>query len=158
MKLNFTSTSSKLKKASNSTPFFSLKNKFKLCKVVDVYDGDSCKVVFSLRGEVNKWTIRLKGYDTPELRPSKLKENREEEIACAKKARDYLSKLVMNEGQLVYIKCGDFDKYGRLLGTLFLKEKDVLSVNQMMIDNGHGYKYDGGKKKIFGENKNVKII
>ena len=41
-----------------------------------------------------------------------------------------------------------FDKYGRLLGTLFLNEKDTKSVNQIMIDNGHGYKYDGGTKKF----------
>ena len=165
MKINLTSTSSKLKKANNSTPFFSLKNKFKLCKVVDVYDGDTCKVVFSLKGEIYRWNVRLEGYDTPELRPSKSKENRDEEIASAKRARDYLSKLVMNEAQLVYIKCGEFDKYGRLLGTLFLNEKDTKSVNQIMIDNGHGYKYDGGTKKKFNEikdsskdNENIKII
>ena len=82
-----------------------------------------------------------------------------------KERTDYLSKLVMNEAQLVYIKCGEFDKYGRLLGTLFLNEKDTKSVNQIMIDNGHGYKYDGGTKKNFNEikdsskdNENIKII
>ena len=55
----------------------------------------------------------------------------------------------MNEEQLVYIKCGEFDKYGRLLGTLFLQETDLISVNDMMIQQGHGYSYDGGTKQKF---------
>ena len=35
-------------------------------------------------------------------------------------ARDYLSSLVQNKDQLVYyINCGKFDKYSRILGTIF---------------------------------------
>jgi hypothetical protein len=35
------------------------------------------------------------------------------------------------------------------LGTLFLEENDEVSVNDLMIENGHGYAYDGGTKKKF---------
>jgi endonuclease YncB( thermonuclease family) len=133
----------------NDTPVFSLEGTSCICKVVNVYDGDSCKVVFPMKETMYRWNVRLTGYDTPEMRPSKSKENRDEEIVAAKLARDYLKGQVMNEGQLVYIKCGGFDKYGRLLGTLFKDESDLISVNDMMISEGHGYVYDGGTKQTF---------
>ena len=53
----------------------------------------------------------------------------------------------MNENQLVYLKCGKFDKYGRLLGYVYIKEDDTESVNEMMIKNNHAYEYHGGTKK-----------
>ena len=52
----------------------------------------------------------------------------------------------MNDNQLVYIKCGGFDKYGRLLGTIYINKDDDKSVNDIMIENNHGYEYHGGKK------------
>ena len=39
----------------------------------------------------------------------------------------------------------------RLLADLFICQDDKCSVNQMMIDNGHGYVYNGGTKKEFLE-------
>ena len=133
----------------NETPFFSLDNTFCECKVVDVYDGDTCKVVFPFSDKIYRWNVRLLGYDTPERRPSKSKENRDDEIKAAYAARDFLISKVMNPQQTVYIKCGKFDKYGRLLGTLFVKKDDTNSVNDLMIQEGHGYAYDGGTKKVF---------
>lgn len=147
--LHFSSLEKQLNSCDNKTPLFSLEDKVKLCKVVNVYDGDTCKVVFRLNDQVHRWNIRMDGYDTPEMRPSKSKPNRDEEIIAAKAAKEYLKGLVMNENQLVYIKCGKFDKYGRLLGTLYIKKNDLISVNQMMIDNKHGYPYHGGTKKQF---------
>ena len=134
--------------SNNKTPLFSLDGKTKLCKVVDVYDGDSCKVVFRHSNKLCRWNIRMAGYDSPEMRPSRNKIGREKEIEAAKKARDYLISLVKNENQLVYIKCGEFDKYGRLLGKLYINKDDNKSVNDLMIENKHAYSYDGGTKKI----------
>ena len=37
--------------------------------VSDVYDGDTCKVIFKFNGEMSKHTIRMYGYDSPELKP-----------------------------------------------------------------------------------------
>ena len=147
--VNFSSLESQLNKCDNKTPLFSLEGKIKLCKVVNVYDGDTCKVVFRLNDTIHRWNIRMTGYDTPEMRPSRSKPNRDEEIKAAKEARDYLKSLVMKENQLVYIKCGEFDKYGRLLGELFINKNDLISVNRMMIDAKHGYVYNGGTKKVF---------
>ena len=138
-----------LKCCDKNTPEFRLSCDKRVCKVVDVYDGDSCKVVFPHNGEFYRWNIRMNGYDTPEMRPRRNKPNRDAEIAAAKKSRDYLKSLIMNPDQLVYIACGDFDKYGRLLGTIYVNESDEQSVNDLMIANGHGYAYDGGTKKSF---------
>ena len=87
------------------------------------------------------------GYDTPEMRPSKKLQNRDEIKKKAIESREYLKSLVFNKDQLVYIKCGEFDKYGRLLGTLLINENDDESVNSLMIKNGYGYEYHGGTKK-----------
>ena len=140
---------------------FSLENNIYECKVVSVYDGDSCKVVFPLNGNLYKWNVRMDGYDTPEMRPKRNNPHREAEKAAAIESRDFLKSLIMSsDKQLVFIKCGKFDKYGRLLGTIFLGKEDIedvddkgdtkkLSVNETMIIEGYGYAYDGGTKKKF---------
>ena len=136
-----------LKRHDIKTPKFTLENHSKLAKVVDVYDGDSCQVVFEHNRLINRWNVRMHGYDTPEMRPRKTVENRLEIIEKAKAARDYLKSLIMNEDQLIYIKCHDFDKYGRVLGEIYLNQGDSKSVNELMVENGYGYTYHGGKKK-----------
>jgi endonuclease YncB( thermonuclease family) len=136
----------KLKSSTKKTQKYTLDGCFKLCKVVDVYDGDSCRVVFNNNGIINKWNIRMNGYDSPEMRPSKSIPNRDEIKVKAKKARDYLKSLVCNDEQLVYIKCGEFDKYGRLLGEIYINQTDEVSVNKLMVENGYAYEYHGGTK------------
>lgn len=149
-------TLSQLKQQTKSTPKFSLKDQVKICKVVDIYDGDTCRVVFKHGDAFNKWTIRMNGYDTPEMRPSKSLPNRDEIKKNAIASRDYLKSLIMNEPeQLVYLHCGDFDKYGRLLGDIYVNDptapstpsEENPSVNSLMVKNNYGYVYHGGAKK-----------
>ena len=139
---------SKLKQADKSTPVFTLEGDMKLCKVVDIYYGDTIKVVFMDNNRINKWNIRMEGYDSPEMRPSRKLENRDEIKKKAVEAKNYLKSLIMNENQLVYLKCGKFDKYGRLLGYVYINQDDTESVNEMMITNNHAYEYHGGTKKV----------
>ena len=41
-------------------------------------------------------------------------------------------------------------KFGRVLGEVFVETENGLeSVNQILINEGHAYEYDGGKKKKF---------
>lgn len=137
-----------LKGCDTKTPKFSLEGQVKLCKVVSIYDGDTCRVVFNHNGHINKWNIRMNGYDTPEMRPSKSLPNRDEIKAKAKESKNYLKSLIANSpDQLVYLKCGTFDKYGRLLGEMYVNADDTQSVNQLMVANGYGYEYHGGTKK-----------
>ena len=142
--------SKELRKCNNNTPEFSLNGKKKICKVVSVYDGDSCRVVFDVKGTIYKWNVRMEGYDSPEMRPSRSNPNRDAEKKAALESKNFLKSLIQKDSeQLIYIECGEFDKYGRLLGKLFINEKDNVSVNQQMIDSKYGYVYNGGTKEVF---------
>ena len=72
------------KECTKKTKKFTLEGCVKICKVVSVYDGDSCRVVFNHNGQINKWNIRMNGYDSPEMRPSRSLPNRDEIKAKAK--------------------------------------------------------------------------
>lgn len=96
------------------------------------------------------------GYDSPEIRISKKAENRDYLKKIGYEAKDYLFELISKE-ELLYIKCGKFDKYGRLLGDLYYTKEDTndweKSINKKMIDDGKGYPYEGGRKLSFVKKK-----
>ena len=121
----------------DSVKELSLENQEVIGKVVSVYDGDTIKVVFLLADKLYKWNCRLDGVDTPELRT---RNDLEKELGY--RVRDKLREKILNK--IVKIKCGEFDKYGRILVKVYKKNIDI---NQWMIDQGHGYPYYGGKKK-----------
>ena len=135
----------KLGEFDKKTPKFTLKNAFKICKIVDVYDGDTIRGVFEHNGQYNKWTIRMYGYDSPEMRPSKSLENRDEIKAKAYISRDYLRSKILNK--TIFLHCLDFDKYGRVLGNVYIDELGEKSVNDHMVEMNYGYAYFGGTKK-----------
>ena len=135
----------KLDEYDKKTPKFSLKNTCKICKIVDVYDGDTMRGVFEHNGQYNKWTIRMYGYDSPEMKPSRKLENRDEIKAKAKISRDYLKSKILDKA--VFLHCLDFDKYGRVLGNIYIDELGDVSVNNHMVSEGYGYAYFGGTKK-----------
>ena len=126
-----------------SVELFSLNNKIVYAKIVRVYDGDTCYAVFMLHGKPVKFHIRMEGYDSPEIKPLLKTLNREKVIIDAKLAKTELEKIVLNK--IVKLHCGTWDKYGRLLAKLYVNE---LCVNSHMIENGFGYEYFGGTKKI----------
>jgi len=111
------------------------------CKVLDVYDGDTCTVVYQFENQLIKEKVRMFGYDSAELRPKKkhfpVEEDRQAEIKKGKIARDYLKSLVL--GKIMVLKCGGRGNFGRRLGTLYLDDQ---SVNDLMIQTKHGEVYD----------------
>jgi len=144
----YTTTDYELLAATNEISKFSLKGQEFLGKVVDVYDGDSCKIVIRVKGVLEKFDVRMYGYDSPELKLPKNDRNREAKKAKALEAKKFLEEKVLNK--LVKIHCDDFDKYGRILGTIYANKTDEIekeSVNADMIREGHGYEYFGGTKR-----------
>lgn len=132
------------------------------CKVIDVYDGDTCTITVKLKenptvlteSSYTTFTVRMYGYDSPEMKqPKALNERtRIKNKTAAHAARDRLISLVLDKQ--CTILCGKFDKYGRLLGTLFVKEPIVprgaeilVNVNEIMLNEGFGVPYFGGTKK-----------
>ena len=49
------------------------------------------------------------------------------------------------------LKSHGVGKYGRVLGEIFITDKDgkQYNINEQLITEGHAYTYDGGKKKVF---------
>ena len=142
----------------DSVPMLSFKGERIYCKVVSVYDGDTIKLVFPIIGsgstKLYKWNCRINGVDTPELRTNN---SIEKEYAMKEfqnllekdfgyKVRDKLREKIL--GKVVYAACDKFDKYGRLLVNIYI---DGVDISKWLIDNEYAFKYNGGKKRDWGE-------
>jgi len=171
---------SELVKSKNNISEFTLDGRILLGKIVDCYDADTCKINFIFNNKLTKFNCRLYGIDSPEIKPPLSKENREDEIKKAimaknnfinfilrenklleekKYKRKEIEKILEENDKLVKVKCGIFDKYGRLLVELYPyqdleKTKQTggsivfdHSYNQNLITNGHAYEYYGGTKR-----------
>ena len=116
------------------------------CKLVRVVDGDTADAMIDLGFKTwVKARIRFMGVDAWESRTRNLEEKKK---GLAAKA--YVKDLLENsdEGKFA-LKSYGVGKYGRVLADLFVKGHES-SVNQLLIENGHAYEYEGGKKKVFG--------
>lgn len=134
-----------LKTSSWDTPKYTFAGKKIIAKCVKVYDGDSITACFcptnEEEGSIYKFSVRLAGIDTPELRSHDEKEKK-----AAYEARDFLSKKILNK--LIVLKCADFDKYGRILADVFSYDESE-HFNNLMITHKFAYPYGGGKKQPF---------
>ena len=110
--------------------------------VIKVYDGDTITIASKVPGLYNspiyKFSVRLNGIDTPEMRT---KDEDEKEIAIL--ARDALSEKIM--GKEIRLENVKTEKYGRLLCDIYLGQSHL---NQWLIDNKYALPYDGGAKVI----------
>ena len=107
-------------------------------KLDRIIDGDTVDAVIDLGFDVSVHKrIRLAGIDTPESRTRDLKEK---ERGLASKAR--LEEML--EGGEFVLESKEVGKYGRVLGTLFVDEKNI---NQTLVEEGYAVEYFGGKKK-----------
>jgi len=149
---------------SSDIPKFSLNGIKTYGKIVEVYDGDTCKIVLLINNILQKFNCRINGIDTPEMKPPLNKPNREIEIKNAYRCRNRLIQLSTSisanidsdvkkisldtNTKLVYVECLEFDKYGRLLVNIYEKENE-LAYNEILINEGFAKKYNGGTKDEF---------
>jgi micrococcal nuclease len=112
-------------------------------KVTKVVDGDTIDVDIDLGFDISfSSRVRLAGIDTPESRTTDKMEK-----ALGLEAKDYLKKQI-ESAKTVVIKTEKMDsseKYGRILGWLFLDGSEV-SMNEKMIEDGHAWGYLGDTK------------
>jgi len=131
---------------SENTPWLSLESQIVKCKVIDVYDGDTITVILPWNGSVFKKKCRLTGIDCAEIKTKDLREK-----SCGYDAKQFLANTIKDKE--LWIHCGDWDKFGRLLITIFNTREEVgnfeKSINQKMIDSHYAYKYDGKAKSAF---------
>lgn len=125
----------KLEKATSSVGFFTFRRyKRRKCKVVNIVDGDTVDVVFRFHRKLIKLRIRLIGIDTPEIRTSN-----EIEKQKGLEAKEYLTQILAEHDNYMYIKCDTFDNFGRTLATLYTPDGE--NVNMYMIDMGFAKEY-----------------
>lgn len=105
-------------------------------KLDRVVDGDTVDLVVDLGFNIHhKVRVRLYGIDTPEIRT---RDPIEKMAGLA--ARDFVSDWFAGHNY-VYVKTYKEDKYGRILGELFVSEDESFSLNEMLIDAGLASKY-----------------
>ena len=112
-------------------------------KVTKVVDGDTIDVEIDLGFDISfSSRVRLAGIDTPESRTTDKMEK-----ALGLEAKAYLKKEI-ESAKTVVIKTEKMDsseKYGRILGWVFL-DGSTVSMNEKMIEDGHAWGYLGDTK------------
>jgi len=112
-------------------------------KVTNVVDGDTIDVEIDLGFDISfNSRVRLAGIDTPESRTSDKAEK-----VLGLESKEYL-KSKIKDAKSVVIKTEKMDsseKYGRILGWIYLDGSDV-SVNEQMISQGYAWGYMGETK------------
>lgn len=126
-------------------------NKIIKAKVIDVYDGDTCKVIYRYGTKPIKISIRIQGIDTPEIKtPNKY------EKEAAIKIRDLVRKKIL--GKILYIKLIKWDKYGgRVVGDVFLSGKKN-NLSNFLLSKNLAKPYTGNKKDTWTDYECKKII
>ena len=119
-------------------------------KLDRVVDGDTVDALIDVGFNIwFKKRIRFMGLDTWESRTRDLEEKKLGKLA-KERTRQLLEEVSSKPGYF-RIKSHGLGKYGRVLGEIFIMDKDgkQWNVNQTLISEGHAYVYDGGKKQIF---------
>jgi len=126
--------------------------------LVKVLDGDTIDCYIDLGFDLKiKKRIRYMGIDTWESRTRDLDEKAKGLLAKAR------NKELLEAGTFKIVSFGT-GKFGRVLGEIFVPEASVggpvpegvdrstdglVSINDILIAEGHAYEYEGGKKKNF---------
>ena len=106
-----------------------------------IVDGDTIDISIDLGFDLTKKErVRLAGIDTPEKRT---KDQREKEMGY--QATEFLEMHLMEATKLT-VRTEKDGKFGRMLGWLYKTDEDTTSINQIMIDKGYAWAYDGGTK------------
>ena len=131
---------------------------FRVVSIDRVVDGYTIDVSIDLGFDlIKKERVRIAGIDTPEKRTRDL-----EEKALGIDATNWMKKnledTIAGDDELTIRTelVGGMGKYGRLLGWLYVGESD-LSLNEIMIEQGYAWAYDGGtKQKNFEELREIR--
>ena len=119
-------------------------------KLERVVDGDTIDALIDVGFDIwIKKRIRYSGIDTWESRTRDLAEKAKGLEAKARN-KELLEKVSSKSGYF-RLKSHGVGKYGRVLGEIFITDKDCkqYNINKQLITEGHAYVYDGGKKQVF---------
>ena len=96
-----------------------------------------------------KKRIRYSGIDTWESRTRDLEEKAKGLEAKARN-KELLMEVSSKPGYF-RLKSFGVGKYGRVLGEIYIEDKEgkQYNINKTLMSEGHAYIYEGGKKKLF---------
>ena len=118
---------------------------YRIKSITKVVDGDTIDANIDLGFDISLTKrIRLAGIDTPESRTRNL-----EEKALGLESKEWLKKA-LEDAKDILIKTelpGSTEKYGRIIGHLFVNDQET-SLNNQMIAEGYALEYEGGKKDM----------
>ena len=112
-------------------------------KVTNVVDGDTIDVDIDLGFDISfSSRVRLAGIDTPESRTTDKAEK-----VLGLEAKEYLKSKVKDAKDVVIKteKMDSSEKYGRILGWVYL-DGSKISINEQMIADGYAWGYLGDTK------------
>ena len=151
-----------------NTPVFSFNGINGMSRVVDITDGDTIKAIINFKDSYYKIIVRLNNIDTCETK-SKCEENKNLGIEAKKRLYNLITNKTIdtndkkqikqelnNNCYLIYLKCYDFDKYGRVLGDIYYNDTDDTSFSSILIKEKLAYVY-GGKTKLT-EKEQIEIL
>ena len=122
---------------------------YRIREIHKVVDGDTIDADIDLGFDISLTKrIRLAGVDTPESRTADANEKK-----YGLESKEWLKHRCENaKNILIKTELPDStEKYGRIIGHLFINNEEV-SLNNQMIIEGYAWEYDGGtKKKNFSE-------
>lgn len=145
-----------------STPYFKLNGLNTYGRLVDIHDGDTCKIILPLMDSYYKFNVRLNGIDTCEITSHNI-ENKNKALQARNRICSLIQEKWGNEHQysfetqkeikeylkaitcIVYVKCYDFDKYGRLLADIYIDDSQK-SLSEILLNEKLAYSYNGGTK------------
>ena len=148
------------------TPAFCLSGTTTLCRVLDVYDGDTVTLAVPMHGTVYSFASRMEGIDTCEMKSKTpfcvdrafRARNRLAQLCSGSTdaelpldnrwPRAQLRKFLQGKACIVTALCGEFDKYGRLLSRLSVQAEDFATV---LLREKLAYRYDGATKPTESE-------
>lgn len=116
---------------------------YKVTRLLGVIDGDTIDVQIDLGFDVSFTSrVRLNGIDTPESRTTDANEKK-----YGLEAKEWLKHRLESAKTIVIRteKSDSSEKYGRILGTLFI-DGETVSINDQLIKSGYAWAYDGGTK------------
>tara|TARA_A100001515_G_scaffold9165_1_gene7635 strand:- start:1346 stop:1735 length:390 start_codon:yes stop_codon:yes gene_type:complete len=121
-------------------------------KLERVVDGDTIDALIDVGFDIwVKKRIRYTGIDTWESRTRDLAEKAKGLEAKARNKE--LLMEVSDKAGYFRLKSHGVGKYGRVLGEIFIQDKNgkQYNINETLKAEGHAYEYHGGKKKVFGD-------
>ena len=119
-------------------------------KLERVVDGDTIDALIDVGFDIwVKKRIRYNGIDTWESRTRDLEEKAKGLEAKARN-KELLMEVSSKPGYF-RLKSFGVGKYGRILGEIYIEDKEAkqYNINKTLISEGHAYVYEGGKKKMF---------